>query len=237
MRDYIRAQWQAKAFESQDDASFALIPTTTSISRQSLLTGKYPQEIDNPFSLAKEESGFYEKAASLGYTGTQAFYGRGLDAEPGYQTQLAVIIINAIDDIMHGQLQGDVGMAQDLTLFAQDERLTTLIRRLCSTGFTVYITSDPGHLSCTGNGLTKRFGLEAETKAQRLVILKDFAEASEALLEATHAFPGTYLDKNYQYLIAREDGAFASLDRKLVTHGGVSIEEVIVPFIKIIGVK
>lgn len=237
LTDFEIIKREAWPFESRNEASFALIPTTTSISRQSLLTDRYPQQIENPFSLAKEESGFYEAAERLGYKRTQASYGRGHEVQIGNQVQLIAIILNDIDDIMHGQLQGDVGMAQDVRLFARKGRLQQLIAQLMERGFAVYLTSDHGHLTCQGNGITTRFGLETESKAQRVLVLKDFAEASDALRDATTVFPGTYLNRSFQYLIAKEDTAFAAEGKQLVTHGGISIEEVIVPFIRVLGVK
>jgi|LSQX01.1.fsa_nt_gb hypothetical protein len=237
MTDFEVIKRTAWPFESEESGTFALIPTITSISRQSLLTGKYPQELDNQFSLAKEESGFYQAASMLGYSAAQSFYGRGFDVQLSNQVSFAAIIINEMDDIVHGQLQGDAGMYQDMRLLAENGKLQQLIMRLYHHGFNVYLTSDHGHITCTGNGLTQRFGLEAETKAQRVIILKGFAEASDALKEIGHPFPATYLNKDYQYYLANDNTAFAAKDRQLVTHGGASIEEVVVPFIRIKGVK
>ena len=62
-----------KAFEYSLGGSFALIPTTTSISRQSLLAGKYPQQLENPFSLVKEETGFYAVAQEQDIQNNSAF--------------------------------------------------------------------------------------------------------------------------------------------------------------------
>jgi predicted DNA-binding protein (MmcQ/YjbR family) len=237
MADYEMIKRTNWPFDSEDYGSFALIPSTTSISRQSLLTGLYPSQMENQFSLAKEERGFYQAAEKLGYAKTETFYGRSYDVDLHHQVKLAAIILNDIDDIMHGQQQGDVGMGQDVRLMAQQGKLQQLIRRLLSQNFVVYMTSDHGHISSEGNGITKRFGLETEAKALRVIVLKDFAEASDEIKEAARLFPGTYLDKSFQYYIAKDNKAFAALDRKLVTHGGISLEEVIVPFIKIEGVK
>lgn len=229
-----RTDWP---FDSEDYGAFALIPTTTSISRQSLLTGLYPSQMENQFSLAKEESGFYQAAEKLGYSKMEAFFGRGYEVDLHHQVKLAAIILNDVDDIMHGQQQGDAGMGQDIRLMAQQGKLQKLIKRLLLQNFSVYITSDHGHICSDGNGVTGRFGLEVEAKAQRVIVLKDFAEASDAVKEASRLFPGTYLDKKYQYYIAKDNLAFAAQDRKLITHGGVSLEEVVVPFIIIRGVK
>jgi len=50
------------------NCSFALIPTTTPISRQSLLSGKFPRELEKPFSLSNEEKEYIAAGQSLGYT-------------------------------------------------------------------------------------------------------------------------------------------------------------------------
>lgn len=229
-----RTDW---SFECDCEGSFALIPTLTSISRQSLITGLYPQQLEDQFSLAKEEAGFYQAAISLGYTREQVLYTRGYEPQISPYTSLIAIIINDIDDIMHGQQQGDRGMSQDVQLMAKHGKLQLLIKRLLSQGFKVYLTSDHGHIECHGNGLSGRFGLETETKAQRVMVLREFAKAPDALSKASAIFPGTYLRKEYQYLLAKNNTAFAASGKKLITHGGASMEEVVVPFIRIKGEK
>ena len=53
------------------------------------------------------------------------------------------------------------------------------------------------------------------------------------LLERTVRYPGFYLDKTYQYLICKGDNSFDINGENVMTHGGITIEEVIVPFIRI----
>ena len=220
-------------FEYDYNCSFAMIPTTTSISRQSLLSGKYPQQLSDPFSLTKEESGFYDAASGHGYTKQQAFYARGYDSLPGPLVRFATIIINDIDDMVHGQMQGRQGMYNDVTLFAKTGRLQGLISSLLESGFSVYLTADHGNAHCVGGGSTKRTGVETETKSKRMIVLKDFAEISDDLSDRTIVYPGYYMDKSYQYLICKGNTSFDNKSNDVMTHGGISIEEVIVPFIKI----
>ena len=215
------------------NCSFALIPTTTSISRQSLLSGKYPQQLDNPFSLAKEESEFYEAATARGYTKQQTFYGRGYDAMPGPLVRFAAIIINDFDDMVHGQKQGRPGMYNDDTLFARTGKIQGMIMRLINQGYCVYLTADHGNTSCIGCGAVKKAGVETETKSKRMVVLKDFAEVSDELAERTFVYPGYYMDKSYQYLICKGNTSFDNKNEDVMTHGGITLEEVIVPFVKI----
>ena len=227
-----RSDWP---FQYNYGASFALIPTITSVSRQALIAGKYPSQLENPFYLSKEESGFYAAAAEHGFSKNNAYYGRGYEADPGPFARLAVIVINDIDDMVHGQLQGRQGMLQDVQLLSKTGKLQALIRRLMDQGFTVYMTADHGNTECIGTGALKRSGVETETKSRRMIVLKDYGEASEDLRARTIQFPGYYLDKSYQYFICKDKTSFDGPGKQVMTHGGMTIDEVIVPFIRITG--
>lgn len=220
-------------FELDEYYSFALIPTTTSISRQCLLSGKYPQQLDYPFSLVKEESGFYDAGAAHGYSKHQCYYGRGYKALPGPFVQFAAIILNDIDDMVHGQTQGRQGMLSDVSLLAKSGKIQAFISTLLDQGFSVYLSADHGNTCCIGEGAAKRAGVETETKSKRMIVLKDFADISDDLSERTIRYPGYYLDKSFQYLICKGNTSFDNKDEVVMTHGGMTIEEVIVPFIKI----
>lgn len=222
-----------EGIEYEFRCTYALIPSTTAISRQSLLSGKYPRELADPFSLSKEEHGFYAAAAERGYTKQQAAYVRGYDVQPGPFTKLLAIIINDIDDIVHGQQQGRQGMYHDVTLLAKSGRLQALIRSLHHEGFTVYLTSDHGNTLCRGVGAIRSAGVEIETRSKRMLVLKDFAEISDTIFEHTVEYPGYYLDKNYKYLICKTGLTFDRKNNEIMTHGGITTSEVIVPFVKI----
>jgi hypothetical protein len=96
----------------------------------------------------------------------------------------------------------------------------------------VYLTADHGNTACRGIGVV-RTGVEVETKAKRMLILKDFADISSDISENTVEYPGYYLDKNYKYLICKTGVSFDSKNSDVMTHGGITLDEVIVPFIKI----
>ena len=218
--------------EYEQQCSYALIPTTTNISRQCLMMGKYPIQLEDPFTLSKEEKGFYESAAEHGYSKQQTLYARGYDIQPSPLIKLLTVVINDVDDIVHGQQQGRPGMYNDITLLAKTGRLQALIHSLHKSGFTVYLTADHGNTPCRGIGAI-RTGVEVETKAKRMLILKDFADISSEVSENTVEFPGYYLDKNYKYLICITGVSFDSKNSDVMTHGGITLDEVIVPFIKI----
>lgn len=217
--------------------SYALIPSTTAISRQCLLSGKYPRQLETPFSLSKEEKGFYNAAAEHGYSKKQAAYIRGYDVQPSPFTKLLAVIINDIDDIVHGQQQGRQGMYNDITLLAKTGKLQALIRSLSKMGFTVYLTADHGNTLCRGIGALRNAGIEVETKAKRMLILKDFADISNEVIENTVEYPAYYLDKSFRYMICKTGVSFDNKNTQVMTHGGITIDEVIVPFVKIKAVE
>jgi hypothetical protein len=46
-------------------------------------------------------------------------------------------------------------------------------------------------------------------------------------------YPGYYLDKDYKYYVCESGVSFDNKNEEVMTHGGISIDEVIVPFIKV----
>ena len=217
--------------------TYAMIPTTTAISRQSLLSGKYSRKLANPFTLNREEKEFFKAAEEHGYTRKQAAYVHGYDVNVSRTTRLLAVILNDIDDIVHGQRQGRRGMYNDINLFAESGKLQALIRSLINNDYMVYLTSDHGNTVCSGIGALRNTGVEMENKAKRAFILKDFAQVDENMTNHTLEFPGYYLDKGYRYLVCKTGISFDNVGIEVMTHGGITLDEVIVPFIKIRAVK
>ena len=54
--------------------TYAMIPTTTSISRQCLLSNKYLRELADPWSQSKEKQEFIDCARNMGFTDAQISY-------------------------------------------------------------------------------------------------------------------------------------------------------------------
>ncbi|OHW63399.1 PglZ domain protein [Andreesenia angusta] len=224
-----------KNIEYEEDYIYAMIPTMTSISRQSLLSGKLPKMLENPFKLTDEQKEFKSKAKSEGYLENQILYARGYDFDIGHSVKCVAVILNDIDDLVHAQLQGRTGMYNDISYLAKSKRIQKLIHRLSETGFDIYITSDHGNTLCRGLG-RKRTGVEVETKSKRMIVMKDFAEKeAEEFLEnyGMIKYPGYYMSDEYTYLVCDTGTSFDDLNSMVMTHGGVSIEEIIVPFIKV----
>lgn len=217
---------------------FAMIPSTTSVSRQCLLSGKYPSQLLEPWKQSKEKTEFVNCAKDLGYSDTQIGYERGYDAQFGSFVRCGAVIINDVDDMVHAQQQGRLGMFNDITVLANQKKLLEMTRRFLAADYDVYITADHGNTACTGLGKLMGTGVEVETKSRRMVALKDFAD--KAGLIEKHGlieYPKYYLPKEYNYLICDVGDSFDAKGDDVMTHGGITLDEVVVPFIKIKAVQ
>jgi hypothetical protein len=215
-------------------SAYAMIPTITSLSRQSLVSGKFPIQLMNPWSTSKERKEFVDCAMRLGFRKEQIEYHRGYDADFSALIRCGCIIINDIDDMVHGQRQGRQGMYHDIDYLGSTGKLTALVRNLVSKGFDVYISADHGNTPCTGQGKLMKLGVETETRSHRMLVLEEFAD-KEKMKEQYDMieYPKYFLDKKYNYLICNIGKSFDASGEKVMTHGGITVDEVIVPFIKI----
>ena len=222
----------------QKASAFAMIPTVTSVSRQCLLSNKYPSQLMNPWNQSKEKQEFIECVKNMGFAEKQIAYKRGYDADFGPMVRCAAVIINDIDDMVHGQKQGRIGMFNDVGVMARQQKLADMTKRFLKAGFDVYITADHGNTTRRGMGKLMGTGVEIETKSRCMLVLKGFAD-KEGLKEkyGLLEFPKTYLPKEYDYLICDVGDSFDAKGEDVMSHGGISIDEVIVPFIKIKAVK
>lgn len=227
-----------KGLPYEKSSMFAMIPSTTSVSRQCLLSGKYPSQLMEPWKQSKEKTEFVNCAKALGYAETQIGYERGYDAQFGSFVRCGAVIINDVDNMVHAQQQGRLGMFNDITVLANQKKLLEMTRRFLAAGYDVYITADHGNTTCTGLGKLMGTGVEVETKSRRMIALKDFADKA-GLIEkyGLVEYPKYYLPKEYDYLICDVGDSFDAKGDDVMTHGGITLDEVVVPFIKIKAVQ
>ena len=218
----------------EETAVFAMIPTTTSISRQCLLSNKYPCQLIEPWKQSKEKDEFVSCAKELGYKENQIAYGRGYNTCFDSFVCCGAVIINDIDDLVHAQTQGRLGMLNDVRVLASQHKLVDMTKRFIKEGFDVYISADHGNTLCTGLGKLMKTGVETETKSKRMLVLNNFAD-KDMLMQKYNLinYPKYYLNKTFDYLICNTGESFDVKGEEVMTHGGISLDEVVVPFIKI----
>lgn len=228
----------------RESATFAWIPTLTSVSRQSIFSGKpplyFPSSINSTNSEEKLWKQFWE---GHGLSWLDVAYQRGLgdgDASsvidsaihPG-QTKVVGLVVDKIDKIMHGMQLGSAGMHNQIKQWCHAGFLSTLVGLLLDYGYEVWLTADHGNIQCDGKGRPSE-GVIAETRGERARVYP----TPELRSQVAGSFPFARewqpvgLPAEYFPLVAGGHEAFANPGDTIVGHGGVAIEEVIVPLVK-----
>lgn len=215
------------------NAVFSFIPTITSIARQSLFSGAIPVQNAKTFSLVDEEKQWRHYWMENGLRDDEIYFVKTETPEIPDKIKAAGVVVNFIDDLMHRQLQGTQGMAVDIETWLKSGTLRSMIENLLSAGFDVYITADHGHAEAVGMGRFTKPGLLTEDVSRRSVIYKDFASAEELDKFKVSEYAGTYMPKNYRYFIFANEECIGDRGKKYITHGSDSIEELLVPFVRI----
>jgi len=150
------------------------------------------------------------------------------------EVRIAGLVIDKVDKIMHGMELGTAGMHNQVRQWARQPYLDRLLDLLLNRGFNVFLTSDHGNIEAEGCGRPAE-GAAADLRGERVRIYSGrlsrdkVKERFPAALEwAPVGLPDTFLP-----LIAPARQAFVREGERIVSHGGISIEEIIVPFIRI----
>ena len=243
IRDIVTERSPRLAFE--ENACFAWAPTLTSISRQALFAGERPRHFaDSIRTTDREHRRWSDFWSSQGVQPGEVLYHRGLDTTeqlPGLRRELADsrlkiagIVVNTVDDMMHGAVLGKRGMASQIASWCESGFVDRLLTMLLDGGFHVYLTADHGNVDAVGIG-TLNQGVAAETRGERVRIYDSEQLRSEATASVGSTFcmdiPG--LPSDFLSLFADGHGAFVREHERIVAHGGMSVEELIVPFVKV----
>ena len=144
--------------------------------------------------------------------------------------------MDKVDRIMHGMELGTAGMHNQVSQWGRGGFLVSAISMLVASGFDVFITSDHGNVEAAGIG-RPREGMLADVKGERVRIFPNetlrLATASKfarAISWAPVGLPDTYFP-----LLAPGRFAFIPSGQITVAHGGITIEETIVPFVHFAG--
>lgn len=228
----------------RESATFAWIPTLTSVSRQSIFSGKpplyFPSSINSTNSEEKLWKQFWE---GHGLSRLDVAYQRGLgdgDAagvldsaiHPG-KTKVVGLVVDKVDKIMHGMQLGSAGMHNQIKQWCHAGFLTAMVGQLLDYGYEVWLTADHGNIQCEGKGRPSE-GVIAETRGERVRVYP----TPELRAQVAGAFPFAHewqpvgLPADYFPLVAGGRDAFVNPGDAIVGHGGVAIEEVIVPLVK-----
>lgn len=233
-----------KRFAFDEGTSFAWLPTVTSVSRQALFSGLKPREFDDSIDRTdKEETLWKTFWQNEGVNPNEVMYRRALrqvDQLDALESDLTDrlpkvlgLVIDEVDDRLHKERS-----KKDVAMWIGNWLATGFVDRLFSMlldkGYHIYLTADHGNVESTGIGRPNQ-GVIAETRGERVRVYR-----SETLLaDSAAAYPSTGrleiagLPTTFMPLFAGGRTAFVPEGEQVVVHGGVSVEELIVPFVKV----
>ncbi len=152
------------------------------------------------------------------------------------QPKLRVIglVVDKVDRIMHGMKLGSAGMHNQIQQWTRQGFIKDIFNLLHEHNFQIYLASDHGNIEAKGIG-QPREGAVADLRGERVRVFSDprLRAKIKAQFPDSLEWPPVGLPEKYLALIAPNQAAFVHTGETIVSHGGISIEELIVPFIKI----
>jgi len=236
---------QKPKWQFQEEAVFAMIPTITSVSRQAVFAGKTPIGFPSSIQVTSKEATLWQQFwTDKGFKPQQVGYRAGLRDEKHLEKAEELIshpairilgfVVDKVDRISHGKESGTPSMHEQIRPWVQQGFLTKLLNSLLEHNFQVFLTADHGNIEATGIGRPSE-GAIAEYRGERVRIYPEptlRAKIKErfptAITWDSPTLPPTYLP-----LLAPGRSAFIPEEEKIVAHGGISVEELLVPFVQI----
>lgn len=229
----------------EDGACFAWLPTLTSVSRQAVFSGLRPREFPASIYTTDKEPALWRRFwADHGVRDNEQLYRKGIKhvdqldplladlSAPGMR--VAGIVVDMVDELVHGAQLGKRGIAREIDLWCQSGFVDRLFTGLHELGFTVYVTADHGNVDAVGNGRINE-GTVPELRSERVRVYRSdvVRDTAAAAHPSCVHLPLAGLPRDFLPLFAGPRTAFVSDGERLVAHGGISVEELIVPFVKV----
>ncbi|MEW6725463.1 MAG: BREX-3 system phosphatase PglZ [Bacillota bacterium] len=232
------------SFLFRENSVFAWIPTVTSVSRQAAFAGKPPMYFPNTIQTTDKEPALWTQFwVDQGLLQNEVVYAKGLgdgnldlvdELITRPKTRVVGLVIDKVDKIMHGMELGTAGMHNQVRQWARQSYITDLLDLLLDRGFRVFLTSDHGNIEAEGCGRASE-GAVADLRGERVRVYADtlLRDKVQARFPSALKWQPIGLPEDYLALIAPGRMAFVRDGERIVSHGGVTIEELIVPFIEI----
>ena len=229
----------------REESLFAWIPTLTMVSRQACFAGRPPLYFATSIDGTDREPSAWKRFwGDEGLSSVEAVYEKNLrdPSDVGRVEELVShpsarvvgLVVDAVDRIMHGMMLGSAGMHNQVKLWTESGVLAALLDTLLDRGFAVFLTSDHGNVEARGCGAPREKSL-AELRGQRARVYRDRGLRSRVATRFPDAieWPTSGLPEDYFALLAPGRRAFVRDSERPVAHGGMALEEVVVPFVEI----
>ncbi len=209
---------------------FALIPTMTLVSRSAIFYGDVEKVYD--LRSPNEDKAFSENFPNYS---VRSFREGDLNHPDQLLGITAVkIIYNVFDDLAHKTVlppdEKTKGIYFENVLnYLDKSRIKEELRLLLDNDFKVWFCSDHGTVVATGNGKKiDKYLIETSCKRATIIEKSDLAEFYDV---NRYEIPFV---KNRIALLAKNRTSFSYINKREITHGGITLDELVVPFVGII---
>ena len=226
----IRQRWLADGIISGANtrAAFAVLPTITSLSRRALFEGKLPSQ----FSSEAHSQALERKLWTYRYGNSGEYFSAG--EATGFSDSLAkgkvrlCVVDVSWDKRGHSIDPRTDSLSDAANTWAGRTPLRTMVQSALAAGYRVVLTADHGQVECIGKG-RPNVGVLSEERSKRVVLFNDKTVCNHAMKDWTDNFRPMGLPQDMFPLFAADFHSFDLKDAGAVSHGGLSLDEVLVP--------
>jgi hypothetical protein len=247
LRSYLEQTLVGLSFE--ENRTYAVAPTLTPVSRQSLFAGRPPVTFEESVLTTTRDAKAWEaywvnrniRKRRVEYLPVQV-NGDGLNelrAVVDSKNRRLGVLVNLFDQVMHtvkGMTpESDKRIYYDaLRSHLENGRLAELFTILLDQDYRIFVTADHGNVAGVGTGLKPPKAL-VESYARRVALFEDpaLAESYRDEHAGLYTFWTKVLPSSMQPVYLEGNKLFASAGKTMISHGGLSIEELIVPFVEV----
>ena len=236
---------QRQRLRFREEALFAWIPTLTMVSRQACFSGRPPLYFPASIHTTDRERSAWQRFwLNEGLPAAAVDYAKNLRDHPDlnhvaelvshHRIRALGLVVDAVDRIMHGMMLGQPGMHNQVRQWTGHGFLAALLDLLMEHGYTIFLTSDHGNIETWGCGRPAE-GSAADLRGERVRVFPDpalRAKVKERFPDSIE-WPPLGLPDDYFALIAPGRSSFVRPSERPVAHGGITLEEVVVPLVRI----
>lgn len=242
IREYLGRR--CPGFSGEEGGCFAWLPSLTSVSRQALFSGLKPREFQASIDTTAQEPSLWNRFwLECGLRSNEVAYRKALkrteqlpelrETISNPSIKVVGLVVDMIDEMVHGAMLGKRGVAQQIREWCDTGFVESLFFLLSEYGFQVYLTADHGNVDAEGIGRLNQ-GVISELKGERVRTYRSKTLAASVPEDLdVFQFSGPGLPADFLPLYSGGRGAFVPIGNQIVAHGGMSVEELIVPFVRI----
>lgn len=249
VREIIKEDLKEDLFKIKEELYLSILPTTTTYSRNSLLSGLFPIEIANKYNVGFLKTNSYEKTLLSKHKSLEGISiqylnraGEELNKDKldsiikDKESLLKILLFNFIDDL--GHLMDKIGASEyDFRKHIQASYKNSVMQKtllkIAKTGGNIVITTDHGNKRVFEMvKLENHLSIESKHSRYAMVDKKVKGKRGSTVTILTPSEFGLPGDDIYNYVFAKGEVRFlgkAKTEESEFVHGGISMEEMIVP--------